>query len=542
VLTAVTAASLAGVAGPSPAVGGSSMPTSAPALRRSAALLAALALVVGLVLAAPGERAHAEAQGPPHHADTLLVSFAPGTAASSRAAAHAAQGARVENRMEWLDLDVVRLRSGDSPAAAAARYTRNPNVAYAHPNWEVRLLSTPNDTLFRDLWGLHNTGQAVTGSLVRGVADADIDGPEGWSAAFGTGSFPSSGGVRVGVLDTGIDQAHVDLLGKTKACASALSGLGLVTSGSCADDNLHGTHVAGTIGAIANNGIGVAGAAPNAELAVFKALNSAGSGFYADVIAGIRWLRTTGGARIVSMSLGGPQDKSLDSELSNAYASGTLLIAAAGNDGDSTPNYPAYHRDVVSVAATDAADKRAYFSNCNADVEIAAPGVDIWSTAPGNSYVAISGTSMATPHVSGVAAMVMWKLGLDHAKTRSQLNSTAVDLGANGRDTCFGFGRVNLAAALGSGGGGTPTEPTPTEPGAIAGAVTAVKGKSAISGATVDCGSAGRATTGADGSYLLGSVPVGSYTCTASAAGYRSKSSTVSVSSGTTTTANFQLN
>jgi hypothetical protein len=139
---------------------------------------------------------------------------------------------------------------------------------------------------------------------------------------------------------------------------------------------------------------------------------------------------------------------------------------------------------------------------------------------------------------------VMWKLGLDHAKTRSQLNSTAVDLGSTGRDTCFGYGRVNLAAALGSsgGGGGGSTDPVPTQPGAIAGTVTATKGKSAISGATVDCGTAGRTTTGVDGTYLLGSVDPGSYTCTASASGYRAKSSAVTVASGATTTANFQLN
>ena len=418
--------------------------------RRVGAVAVLSALAVSLLgpaaSSAPADRVPRAPQAR-YDEDTLLVAFEPGAVAEARRNAHASQRAKVENRMEWLDLDVVRLPENVDPVEAAARYERNPNVSYAHPNWEVRSLSAPNDLLWNDLWGMHNTGQPVRASFVRGAADADIDAPEGWDLGFGGGSFPSSGGVRVGILDSGIDLGHVDLLNKTKACANALAAVGLVAPG-CEDDAAHGTHVAGTISAIANNSIGVAGAAPNAELAVFKALNAGGVGFYGDIIAGIHWLHTTGGARIISMSIGGPQDKALDAELAEAENAGVLLIAAAGNDGDSTANYPAFHPDVMSVAATDAANKRASFSNCNSDVEIAAPGVDVWSTVPGNAYAPLSGTSMATPHVSGVAAMAMWKKGLTGPQTRSLLTSTAVDLGSTGRDTCFGSGLVNLANAL----------------------------------------------------------------------------------------------
>ena len=406
----------------------------------------ALSLFAPAATSAPTERPPRAPQGA-YDDDTLLVAFEPGIAAEERRNAHASQRAEVENTMDWLNLDVVRLPEHVDPMVAAARYEHNPNVAYAHPNWEVSGLSIPNDLLFNDLWGMHNTGQPIRASFVRGVADADIDAPEGWDLAFGAGSFPSSGGVRVGILDSGIDLAHADLLNKTKACANAQAAIGLVAPG-CEDDAAHGTHVAGTIAAIANNQVGVAGAAPNAELAVFKVLNAAGVGFYGDMIAGIRWLYTTGGARIISMSIGGPQDDALDAALSDAARAGVLLVAAAGNDGDSTANYPAFHPDVVSVAATDASNKRASFSNCNSDVEIAAPGVDVWSTAPGNAYAPFSGTSMATPHVSGVAALVMWKKNLTAAQTRTALTGTAVDLGAAGRDTCFGFGLVNLANAI----------------------------------------------------------------------------------------------
>lgn len=491
-----------------------------------------LGALVGLLWVPAG------AQAASYDPDRVLVSFERGASEDARARVHAAQGGRVENTLAWLNLDVVRLPSGADPAQAARRYEANPTVAYAHPNWKVSLLGRPNDTLFNDLWGLHNTGQLVTGTLRAGTADADIDAPEGWDLAFGAGSYPGSGGTRVGILDTGIDLAHADLVNKTRACASAVTATGTVVEGSCSDDNLHGTHVAGTIGAHTNNSLGVAGAAPNSEFAVFKALNSAGTGFYADVVAGIHWLHTKGGARIISMSIGGPQDDALDKELSEAYGAGALLIAAAGNDGDSTANYPAYHADVVSVAATNNRDERASFSNCNGDVELAAPGVDVWSTTPGNTYAALNGTSMATPHVSGVAAVVMWKKGLNAAETRRQLDATADDLGPAGRDGCFGYGRVNLANAL---GGTSVTDPPPADPGAIAGKVSDGRTKSAIGGATVDCGPAGAATTATDGTYSITGVDAGDYTCTASAGGYRSKKQQVTVQSGSTTTANFAL-
>jgi thermitase len=428
---------------------------------------------------------------------------------------------------------VVKLRDGQDPVEVAARYERNPNVLYTDFNHTFSKDS--NDTLFEDQWGLHNTAQPVTGSLVRGVADADVDAPEGWAAAFPNG-IESTGGTLTGILDTGIDRSHVDLLNRTVVCATANSATGIVVEGSCSDDNLHGTHVAGTVAALTNNGVGVAGVAPNAPLAVFKGLNGAGSGFYADIVAGIDYLSRVKRVPIISMSIGGPKDDALTRVLSDSWARGTLLIAAAGNDGDATANYPAFHPDVMSVASVDQAGKRSSFSNCNADVEIAAPGEDVWSTFPGNAYGVISGTSMATPHVSGVAAMLMSEKGLTAAQTRSTLKSTA-----QGNGGCNGIGIVNLASALG-GGGGSTTPPPATGPGTIAGTVTSGgKSKTAISGATVSCGAGGSATSGPDGRYTIASVPSGSYSCTASASGYASKTSAATVSSGQTTTLDFAL-
>jgi thermitase len=240
------------------------------------------------------------------------------------------------------------------------------------------------------------------------------------------------------------------------------------------------------------------------------------------------------------MSLGSEQGSGAEERaVKNAAAKGLLVIAAAGNGYDSKPNYPAYYPEVMSVASFNQAGVISDFSTCNSDVEIAAPGEDIWSTFPENTYGVISGTSMATPHVAGAAALIMSELGLDAQQTRSKLKSSGVGgLSTGGRRECASYPALNLAAAIG--GGGTITPPPSTDPGAIAGTVSAFKG-SGISGATVNCGTAGTATTASNGTYSLTSVPPGTYTCTASATGYRSKSQSVSVTSAQTTTANFTL-
>lgn len=496
--------------------------------------LTLLAVLCLTVIAPPAQAAEPEAA---YHPSTALVAFAPELSGPARAAMHAALGSAVVNTMDWMHLDVVRVADGVDPADAVARYRALPGVRYAGVNRVVRAFS--DDLLFGDQWGMHNTGQPVGGSLIDGAPDADIDAPEGWSAAFGAGAFESSGGTRVAVLDTGIDRAHADLLGKVKACASATSAVGVVVNGTCDDDGAHGTHTAGIVGALTNNTVGVAGTAPNAELSIFKFLNAAGVGFLADEIAAIRWAYTTGQAKVLSMSFGSTDpDDAEQLALKDAAAAGAILIAAAGNDYDATRNYPAYYPEVMSVAATNAADRVAEFSTCNGDVEIAAPGEDIWSTTPGNSYAILSGTSMATPMVAGVAALVMSEKGFTAQQTRTQLKNTAVSLtgGGNGRSACNSYQRVNLWAALGG-----STTPPPPGPGSIAGAVTEQKTGTAIAAATVSCGAAGTATTASDGTYSLTAVPSGSYTCTASKTGYASKSATVTVNAEQTTTQNFVL-
>jgi thermitase len=380
--------------------------------------------------------------------DTVLVKFRDGVSTSEGLSLTRASGALEQvGSVRRLGVAVVRV-SGD-PRTVAARLNKSSAVLYAEPNEILRATAVPNDPRFGELYGLNNTGQ--TG----GTPDADIDAPEGWDAAA-LGAFPSTGGPKVGIVDTGIQSNHEDLVGKVAGCAQSRGVLpifaGSIQVGSCADDNGHGTHTAGTITANANNGKGVAGVAFNSPLVVCRALGGPlGSGSTADVANCITWVKDQG-AKVISMSLGGGDSTTLHNAVNYAWqgggANGAVVIAAAGNDGDSTVNYPAGYAEAVSVAATDNRDARASFSNANADVEIAAPGVNVLSTYNNGGYTTLSGTSMATPHVSGVAAIIWGRNpGATASTIRSKLDAAVDDKGAAGRDPVFGFGRVNLQKA-----------------------------------------------------------------------------------------------
>ena len=385
-----------------------------------------VAVLAGLCLAATASASY--------DAHTVLVKFEPGTTAAQRAALGASD---VVGSVQGLGVEVVRV--SDAKAAVTA-LNRSPLVQYAELNQTLTALATPNDPRYPEEYGL-----------------AKIQAPAGWDAAV-LGTFPSSGGALVGIVDTGIRATHEDLAGKVAYCAKSQGVLpvlgGSIQEGSCADDNGHGSHTSGTITANTNNGKGVAGVAFNSKLAVCKALGGPlGQGSTADVANCIVWAHNKG-AKVISMSLGGGDSTTLHNAVQTAWAGGgaggTVLVAAAGNDGDSTVNYPAGYAEVVSVAATDSNDARASFSNANADVEIAAPGVNVLSTynSSDTSYTTLSGTSMATPHVAGATAIIWDKYPTAAATTiRSKLDAAVDDLGTAGRDASFGFGRVNLAKA-----------------------------------------------------------------------------------------------
>lgn len=375
---------------------------------------------------------------------SILVRFRPGAAALN--ATNVVRGASNGRAFSSVPgLRVVKLGEGVGVEAALHAFRSNPNVLYAEPNFRVRTLATPDDPSYSALYGLNNTGQ--TG----GLDDADIDAPEAWDITTGDGS------IVVGVIDTGVDYTHPDLADNMwtnpgeipdnniddegNGFIDDVHGYNFVSyNGNSLDDFFHGTHVAGTIGAVGNNGIGVVGVNWNVQIMSLKFLDSGGGGYISDAVAAVDyatmmrnlWLSSggTNGAniRLTSNSWGGGgYDQALVDAINAGGDAGIMFVAAAGNDGsdaDIFPMYPAaYESDnIISVAATDSSDNLAYFSNWGLNsVDLGAPGVNIYSTFPtyvtdamyyngfNTDYETISGTSMATPHVSGVAALA-WSL------------------------------------------------------------------------------------------------------------------------------------
>jgi thermitase len=400
---------------------------------------AAVTFLFGLVCAP------AAVAAPAYAPNSVIVKYADGASATERSLVKGAAGVlQTLSRLTGAGAQLVRV-VGD-PAKVAARLNRSRNVVYAEPNYLYRTTAIPNDPRFGEQYGLNNTGQNG------GTADVDIDAPEGWdSPALGAGAFSTAlNGAKIGFVDTGIQGAHEDLAGKVDNCAGVRSFGGLlglfadptIVANRCADDNGHGTHVAGTAAARTNNGRGIAGVAFNSPLAICKALDSAGVGSLAAVANCMTYLASNG-AKVISMSLGGAPSTTLKNAVS-AASRNSLIVAASGNGGNRILNYPAAYAEVVSVAAVDRSGARASFSTFNDDVEIAAPGVDIVSTWHNGAYNTISGTSMATPHVAGVAAIIAGRGG-SPAEWRAKLDAS-VD-GPGGRSPEIGFGRVNMAKA-----------------------------------------------------------------------------------------------
>jgi subtilisin family serine protease len=306
---------------------------------------------------------------------------------------------------------------GMSVAEAIALYGNDPAVEYIEPNYFAYInTTTPNDPEYNRLWGLNNTGQ--TG----GTADADIDAPEAWDIETGNN-------IVVGVIDSGVDYNHPDLNDNMWTNPGEIAGNGIDDDNNGYvddiygwdfvnndndpfDDNSHGTHVAGTIAAEGNNGIGVTGVSWSADIMALKFLGASNSGSYFDAIQAIEYA-TMMGADLTNNSWRGYSfSQGLRDAIAAANNAGQLFVAAAGNENnnnDTRPAYPASYNlsNIISVASTDDDDQRSGFSNFGStSVDLGAPGSSVYSTIPGGGYGFKSGTSMATPHVSGVASLI----------------------------------------------------------------------------------------------------------------------------------------
>lgn len=275
-----------------------------------------------------------------------------------------------------------------------------------------------------------------------------LDAPEAW-ACYWEGQA-----VVVAVLDTGVDLTHPDLAANLVAGKSFIAGQ--LTPD---DDNGHGSHVAGVVAAVANNG-GVIGVAPEARIMPVKVLNYAGSGTDTGVASGIIWA-VNNGAQVINLSLGSVYNSpAIADAVSYAAEAGVVIVAAAGNCGDHNypfngcnyedqPAYPAALPEVIAVAATTESRQQASFSTSGPYIEVAAPGSNIFSTYAYGEYAVFNGTSQASPHVAGLAALI-WAHRPDYSATqvRNAISASAVDLGPVGFDEAFGHGLINAPAAV----------------------------------------------------------------------------------------------
>lgn len=268
-----------------------------------------------------------------------------------------------------------------------------------------------------------------------------------------TGAIPILGrSVRVAVIDTGIDYRHPQLGPRYRG------GYDFVNNDSDPiDDHYHGTHVAGTVAAV-RDGVGPVGVAPEVDLYALKVLGADGSGAYSKIISALQWC-VQNNIQVANLSLGSASNPGtiVKQAFDNAYAAGVVIVASAGNEGPGadTVGYPARYDSVIAVGSTTTSDTRSSFSSTGSTVDLAAPGSSIFSTYPNGGYATMSGTSMASPHVAGVAALVIAAGvpdldgdGLLHHEVRSVLQVSAHDLGTAGRDNEFGYGLVDAEAAV----------------------------------------------------------------------------------------------
>jgi thermitase len=331
--------------------------------------------------------------------------------------------------------EVLQTRSVADRDALLAALRADPNVEWAEPDHRLFMTaSAPNDPAFGQQWALPK-----------------IQAPAAWDLGQGAG-------VQVAVLDTGVDMRHTDLAGQVVAGPDMVD-----RDEQPQDEQGHGTHVAGTIAALTNNNLGVAGVAPAAKVLAIRVLDAQGSGSLSDIADGVLEA-VKRGAKIINMSLGGDSDgQTLRAAIAEATAAGVLVVVAAGNDNTSRATYPAAYPGVLAVGATTASDQRASFSNYGTYVGIAAPGDRILSTKLGGGTTSLSGTSMASPHVAAAAALV-W--GANPSLTAAQVRAALTRTGApvTGFSQTPEVRRLDALAALRAAQDpGASPAPTPSE-------------------------------------------------------------------------------
>jgi len=348
--------------------------------------------------------------------DHFLVGFKAG---ADIQAINAASGTMTLDTIPEVNVHILRVPKSSTVEEMVRRFKRIPGIEFAEPDYIAKATFEPNDPSYGRQWGLPKIHAPLAWDITQGSKD-----------------------VVIAILDTGIDQNHEDL-GKIVANKN-------FTSSPTVDDLFgHGTHCAGIAAAMTNNGTGVAGNGFDCSLMNGKVLGDDGSGEYSWVAKGIIWAAFKK-AKVINMSLSGTSpNTTLERAVNFAWRRGVVLVAAAGNTGTSAPNYPAYYDNCIAVAATDQNDNKASFSTYGKWVDVAAPGVSIFSTLPNHpnvigtmNYGYLDGTSMATPFVAGLAGL-LWTTGwgTDNATVRNRLESTCDAIPMTG--VYWAYGRIN---------------------------------------------------------------------------------------------------
>lgn len=399
---------------------------------------------------------------PTHVKGQILVKFKDGVAASQASATARQHSAKLGQQIPGIKTFVVSVPVGKETTVINA-LSKNPNVEYA----ELDVIAQSTADYFDRQYALNNTGQSFTNTLgdiliPNGTADADVDAPEAWAVAAGTD-------VKVAVLDTGVDFTHPDISSKVTARAN-------FTSAGADDIYGHGTHVSGIIAAIHENNEGVKGVCPGCQILSGKVLDDNGYGSASMVANGISWA-VTNNAKVINMSLGfKTSSRTLENAVNNAWNNGVVIVAAAGNGANTTKEYPGAYTNVIGVAATDNNDQKASFSTYSASfVDVAAPGANVYSTFPDHAftlgttkgrsmnYDVANGTSMASPIVAGVAALVYGQYPTaSNAWVRSCVEKSSDKIAGTG--TYWSQGRVNAYNAVTACGTPTDVVSTPTSP------------------------------------------------------------------------------
>jgi subtilisin family serine protease len=407
-----------------------------------------------------------------HAPDRLIIKYKEGASETAKnQVAQKLSGQRML-RLQLINADLVNLPGGKSLTQGIAEAKADPNVVYAEPDYVVHAtLAVSNDPYASKEWGLNNTGQ--TG----GKTDADINLPEAWQ------NYHPSGSITVAVIDTGIDSNHPDLTnqiwvnrgedrngdGKCNAAdndGKDNDGNGYIddcqgwnfvaNSNNPNDDNKHGTHVSGTINAQTNNGVGIAGIVgrSNVKIMPLKFLDRNGSGYTSDAVLALNYAIKQHALLANNSWGGGGYSQALYDAINQYQSVGGLFIVAAGNssaNNDATPTYPANYAlaNIISVAAMTDADALASYSNYGATtVHLGAPGSNILSTTPNRQYAYLSGTSMATPHVTGVAALLWTQRPTLTASQVKNILLTTVRKTASMNGKTVSGGMVNAQNAL----------------------------------------------------------------------------------------------